>query len=124
MVGTVEDSEDPEVETEAFRKQQTANKEFEANIKKQVAALLGTSHVFNTVDEIKDNAKVIESELMKKREKKRREQGKGPHEILSSSESDEDMYFRGKADLNYSSLEWKDIMHTRLGRQLEDRLNL
>ena len=51
MVETVEDSEDPEVVTEAFRRQQTANKEFEANIKKQVAALLGTSHVFNTMDE-------------------------------------------------------------------------
>jgi len=42
----------------------------------------------------------------------------------SSEENDEDTYFRQKGDLKYSNLEWKDIKSTRLGRQIDDKLNL
>ena len=43
---------------------------------------------------------------------------------MSGDDSDEDIYFRSKQDLKFANLEWKDIKMTRLGRQIEDRINL
>ena len=43
---------------------------------------------------------------------------------MLSSSSDEEDFFRAASDLKYSNIEWKDIQHTRLGRQLDDRINL
>ena len=44
--------------------------------------------------------------------------------MLSSSSEDEDTYFRGKQDLKFANLEWKDIQQSRLGRQIQDRIAL
>lgn len=83
-------------------------KEMEEQIKTKVSTLLGTGNENLGLDEIQENSKVIESELLKKRAKKRRDQGKGHNEILSSSES-EDGYFRDNSELSYANIEWKNI---------------
>ena len=43
-----------------------------------------------------------------------------------SSESDEEAagYFRGKADLKYANLEWRDIKQTTLGRKIDEKINM
>ena len=84
-------------------------------MKAQVENLLYINKKDVDLFEIRENAKIFESEFLKKRAEKRRNQKKGPHEVLSSS-SDEEDFFRAAADLKYSNIEWKDIQHTRLGR--------
>ena len=68
---------------------------------------------------------MVTSALIEKRAEKRRKKGKLENQLLlDSDEEEEDTYFRQKGDLKFSNLEWKDIKSTRLGRQIEDKINL
>ena len=109
---------------QAIREQRKAFKEKEKVEMSYVSHLLGTSGEQLQLEGIKEQAKVITSQLLSKKAEKRRKQNKGANEILSSSSEEEDTYFRGKQDLKFANLQWNDICKTQLGRRIEDRISL
>ena len=56
--------------------------------------------------------------------KKRRKANDSCLDESSESENEADGYFRGKQDLKYATLEWRDIKQTTLGRKIDEKIKM
>ena len=78
---------------------------------------------------LKEKAMGAATEILQAQEeiKKRRKAKRKNDSCLdasSESENEADGYFRGKADLQYANLEWRDIKQTTLGRKINEKINM
>ena len=79
---------------------------------------------------VKEKAMTTATEIMQVQNeirKARKDRKKNDSCLDESSESDDDEaagYFRGKADLKYANLEWRDIRQTTLGRKIDEKINM
>ena len=78
---------------------------------------------------IKEKAMGAATEIMQaqdeiRRARRKRKKNDSCLDESSDSENEADGYFRGKADLKYANLEWRDIKQTTLGRKIDEKINM